>query len=176
MSENTHATDPVLEDAKPIDWETEIANLLSMLSTTQGDLLEILEEKRQLLLAADTDGLAAIASREEEIAVRLNTCHSLRGELLQAAAQQGLPSTSIQTLAAALPREIDHKLRPSLRQAKQRTRLLQHQSLTNWVLVQRTVLHLSQILELIATGGRPQPTYNRGANQGASGALLDQAI
>ncbi|MCU0373434.1 MAG: hypothetical protein MUE56_09370, partial [Ignavibacteria bacterium] len=29
-------------------------------------------------------------------------------------------------------------------------RLLQHQSLTNWVLAQRSMLHLSQLLEIIA--------------------------
>jgi hypothetical protein len=56
-------------------------------------------------------------------------------------------------------------------EARSRTRLLQHQSLTNWVIIQRTLLHLSQVIEIIATGGRMQPTYDKNP---ARGALVDQ--
>jgi hypothetical protein len=52
---------------------------------------------------------------------------------------------------------------------------LQHQSLTNWVLVQRTLLHLSQLIEIIATGGRLKPTYGKGSDHQAGGALVDRA-
>ena len=55
-----------------------------------------------------------------------------------------------------------------------RMRLLQHQSLTNWVLAQRSILHLSQLLEIIATGGRLQPTYGRDESSASSGALVDR--
>jgi hypothetical protein len=40
-----------------------------------------------------------------------------------------------------------------------RMRVLQHHSLVNWVLAQRALLHVSQLLEIIATGGRTQPNY-----------------
>jgi hypothetical protein len=53
-------------------------------------------------------------------------------------------------------------------------RLLQHQSLANWVLAQRVMLHLSQLLEIFATGGRLQPTYGRGEMPTSSGALVDR--
>jgi hypothetical protein len=53
-------------------------------------------------------------------------------------------------------------------------RLLQHQSLTNWVLAQRAVLHVSQLLEIIATGGRLQPTYGDGDTLHNRGSLVDQ--
>ena len=158
------------------DWAGEIAGLLSMLSTTQGEVLDLLTEKRRLLLASDGDGLAALAPREEEIAVKLAACHQRRSELLSRAADDGLPSASIQSLSASLPREQSRQLKPRIRESRAQARLLQHQSLTNWVLVQRTVLHLSQILELIATGGRLQPTYGKGAPATSTGSLLDQAI
>jgi hypothetical protein len=61
-------------------------------------------------------------------------------------------------------------------EARRRARLLQHQSLTNWVLVQRTLLHLSHVVEIIATGGRMQPTYGKGAPVSAGGILVDQAV
>ncbi len=44
------------------------------------------------------------------------------------------------------------------------------------VAAQRTVLHLSQLLEIIATGGRAQPTYGKGRSADCGGALLDQAV
>jgi hypothetical protein len=62
-----------------------------------------------------------------------------------------------------------------MREAADRSRLLQHQSLTNWVLVQRTLLHLSQMIEIIATGGRPKPTYEKGPGSNSGGALVDRA-
>ena len=56
-----------------------------------------------------------------------------------------------------------------------RTRVLRHHSLTNWVLVQRTLIHLSQMLEIIATGGEMQPTYGKEESVHARGALVDRA-
>ena len=55
--------------------------------------------------------------------------------------------------------------KPAFDEAAERSRLLQHQSLTNWVLVQRSLLHLSQLIEIIATGGRPKPTYGNGSDR-----------
>jgi hypothetical protein len=66
-------------------------------------------------------------------------------------------------------------MQASIREATNRTRLLQHQSLTNWVLVQRSLLHLSQLIEIIATGGRLKPTYGNGSDRQSSGALVDRA-
>ena len=63
--------------------------------------------------------------------------------------------------------------------ASLRARLLQHESLTNWVLAQRTLLHLSQILEIVATGGVEKPTYAKGqtatSTGAATGAIVDRA-
>jgi hypothetical protein len=42
--------------------------------------------------------------------------------------------------------------------------------------VQRTVLHLSQMLEIIATGGRTQPTYGNSPRAHRGGSLIDQAV
>jgi hypothetical protein len=67
-------------------------------------------------------------------------------------------------------------LTPQVKKTAARARLLQHQALANWVLAQRTVLHLSQILEIIATGGRLQPTYGKENPIAAGGSLVDQAV
>jgi hypothetical protein len=158
------------------NWEADIAALLTELSGAQGALLDLLAEKRAILAAGDHQALIATAVREQQLAERLTACHDQRQQLLQRAADEGLPFDSIESLTSALPNESRGRMEPELAQAAQRGRFLQQQCLTNWVLVQRTLLHLSQMIEIIATGGRPMPTYGNGSDRTNSGALVDQAV
>ncbi len=157
-------------------WESELATFLTHLSAVQDQSLDLLTKKRELLIAADAQGLADIGKREEALIEKLQGCLKRRDELLKRARQQGLPSDSIRSLAAALPPGEKREPAEQVRQAAGRARLLQHHSLTNWVLVQRTLIHLSQMLEIIATGGGMQPTYGKEASAGAPGALVDRAV
>ena len=157
-------------------WEAELATLLTDLLAVQDELLKVLTRKRELLLAPDPEGLTTIAEQEEELIQRLQGCVKRRRELLSQAKQEGLPSGSIEALTQALPRNQRSQLDDQVQLARSRARLLQHQSLTNWVVVQRTLIHLSQMLEIIATGGRLQPTYGEGEPVQACGGLVDQEI
>ncbi|WP_442482093.1 flagellar export chaperone FlgN [Aeoliella sp. SH292] len=156
------------------DWEPRISGLLSTLSAVQGDLLALLGEKRQALAAGEFQLMPSFTAREAELVARLEACHAQRQDLLVAAAREGLPSTSVASLAESLPSEQRGTLSTSVEQARRQSRLLQHHSLTNWVVVQRTLIHLSQMIEIIATGGRMRNTYGRGAQATSSGALVDQ--
>ena len=156
-------------------WESELATLLTDLLAVQDQLLGILIKKRDLLATADIEGLADITPQEEELIGRLQHCLDRREQLLELAQQEGLPSTNVRALTQALPRSKRGKIGEHMELARSRARLLQHHSLTNWVLVQRTLIHLSQMLEIIATGGRLQPTYGEGEPVNASGALVDRA-
>jgi hypothetical protein len=157
------------------NWETEIGGLLTELADVQSALLATLHEKREILAANDQQALVAMGSRENALIERLQACHERRQLLLERAAAEGLPSDSIRSLSKQLPAESRGSMQASIREAADRSRLLQHQSLTNWVLVQRTLLHLSQMIEIIATGGRPRPTYGKGSDRAQSGALVDRA-
>jgi hypothetical protein len=156
-------------------WESDIGGLLGELAEVQTALLSTLSEKRVLLAAGDVEALSAMTGRENELAGRLQACHERRQALLSRANDEGLPSDSIQTLSNRLPSASRDRMHASIREATGRTKLLQHQSLTNWVLVQRSLLHLSQLIEIIATGGRAKPTYGKGSDSAASGALVDRA-
>ena len=101
--------------------------------------------------------------------------HDEREDLLARAKKEGLPSESISALSKALPPEKTGDLPERIAQANARMRLLQNQSITNWIVIQRTLIHLSQMLEIIATGGRLQPTYGEGEPVNASGSLVDRA-
>jgi len=156
-------------------WETDLAGLLNELSSVQSEVLEMLGRKREMLLANDVEGMAELQPIEEQLIARLQACHEHRGQLLTKAGAEGLPNENIRTLAKSLPRSQRQTLEPELTAAAARARMLQHQSLTNWVVVQRTLIHLSQIVEIIATGGRPHPTYGMSGCAPAGGSLLDQA-
>jgi len=158
-----------------IEWETELAGLLNELCATQDELFGVLTQKRCLLVAADIAGMQAMHGREQELLVRLQACHHRRGELLAQAATVGLPSDSIRSLAASLPAQRPGEVNQRVADAASRARLLRHHSLTNWVLAQRTLLHLSQLLEIIATGGRLRPTYGKAQPADSHGSLVDQA-
>lgn len=155
-------------------WESELADFMTDLSSVQNETLEVLTRKRECLASIDAEGLAALAGREEDLMNRLQECLRRRAELLEKADQQGLPATSIGALAKALPSGRRGSLGDQVKQASGRTRLLRHQSLTNWVLVQRTLLHLSQMLEIIATGGKKRSTYSKVDASESGGALVDR--
>jgi len=159
-----------------INWASELAELLSRLSETQKQLLALLANKHKLLMNRDHEGLAALATDEQSLCEELKSCHERRQEILEQAASAGLPSDSIQSLATTLPEQQSQTLRTSIDESMERSHLLRHESVTQWVVVQRTMLHLSHILEIIATGGQTQPTYGKGGVTENSGALMDQAV
>jgi hypothetical protein len=158
------------------DWEQAIWGLLNELTAVQADLLEVLGEKQRLLAVADLPALAGLQDRERLLAERLEACHIHRGELLSQAANEGLSAESIRELSETLPRQPGRAVVAQFRRADVQSRLLRHQSLANWVLAQRSLMHLSQLLEIIATGGRPCPTYEKGAAAHLAGSLVDQAV
>jgi hypothetical protein len=156
-------------------YESEISALLTELADVQSSLLGVFGEKRALMVAHDIDALRAIGAREEVLATRLQACHERRQQLLARADAEGLPADSIQSLSNELPHAARKSVQASIREAANRTQLLRHQSLTNWVVVQRSLLHLSQLIEIIATGGQPKPTYDKGSGSRSGGALVDRA-
>ena len=155
-------------------WESELASFLTELSAVQSESLEVLASKREALAAWNLEELASIGKREESLVEKLKRCLRRREELLEKAGREGFPADSIRSLTAALPRENQDQLADQLSQTSGRSRLLQHNSLVNWVVVQRTLIHLSQLLEILATGGQINPTYCREAKTAHSGGLMDR--
>jgi len=158
----------------PNPWEVAVVELLNELSNVQSELLDVLTVKRDLMAAGDINGITKLQPREQELAEQLERCHQRRVEILQGATEQGLAARNLEELAGSLDTRRDGKLRKQVKHTAQRMRLLQHQSLANWVLAQRALLHLSQLLEIIATGGRMQPTYGKDRAITARGALVDR--
>ena len=154
--------------------EEDLVGLLEELSQVQDELLDVLARKRQCMAVGDARGMIDLQPAEHTLGQRLQQCHDRRAELLTEATHQGLPGGSLGDLASALERQGGGDLRREVKQSSARMRLLQHQSLANWVLAQKALLHVAQMLEIIATGGRLRPTYGKDTGQQARGALVDQ--
>jgi hypothetical protein len=155
------------------DWDGQLAGLLNELSGVQGDLLSVLAEKRRVILQGDATVMDSLASRETEILSRLEACHQRRGALLASAQERGIAVTTLTDLARRTASGPNQKAERELKSASQNFRKLQSESLSNWVLAQRSLLHVSQLLEIIATGGRIQPTYEKDASTHSRGNLVD---
>lgn len=155
--------------------ETDLVAFLAHLSAVQAQTLDVLVRKQGLLAKADWAGLAALEPEEQQLVERLQGCLERRESLLKRAEQQGHTADSIRSLAKAVSTPRRKQIAEQVRQAAHHARLLQHHSLVNWVLIQKTLLHLSQLLEIIATGGRLQPTYQKDGPALSPGSLIDRA-
>jgi len=160
--------------ATPVSLERELVDFLGDLSTLQDELLAVLSDKRKVLSSGDLSGIAALQGREETLLVRLNDMQSRRECLLARAGDEGLPQQNLQRLASSIDHVAGTELAPLISAMNARTRILRGGAFTNWLLAHRTLLHLSQLVEIIATGGRMKPTYTTGESVHARGALLDR--
>jgi hypothetical protein len=157
----------------PADWDADFTSLLDELTAVQTELLAVLEQKRRLLGQMDSDGLDAIQQREGALVGRLQLCQERRQTLLDQADVTGTPVPNLRVLARARGNDRHRASEPRLQQAQLQARLLQHNALTNWVIAQKTLLHLTHLLEIVATGGRLQPTYGQiGDDLAPAGGLL----
>lgn len=157
-------------------WETELADFLQQLSSVQDELFELLSHKRACLARGDAAGLEQLQPRESELVGKLEECQQQRLDLLDRAKQQGQPVADLRSLSRFASGAQRRELPERVTQAARRMRLLQHQSLANWVAAQRSLLHVAQLVEIIATGGKSRPTYGKGEPALPGGSFVDQAV
>ena len=158
------------------NWESELATFMNDLLAVQSETLDMLARRRQMLAKADLDGLVGLGNHEQELVDRLHGCLARRQELLDRAKQEGLASKNIQSLTNSLPPDQRGNTRRQVVEANARTRLLKKQTLVNWVITQKALIHLSQMLEIIATRGRGKPTYEKGNQAATGGFLVNQEV
>lgn len=159
---------------QPADWESQIVSLLNDLTTTQDEMLGLLGRKRDVMAQGLTEQMTAMEPKEHELRDRLEACHDRRNDLLKTAARAGMPSDSLKELARAVPSKNTGELEEKIAESTSKIRLLQHESMANWVVAQRAVLHLAEIIEILATGGKQKPTYENGESSASRGNLVDQ--
>lgn len=153
--------------------ESSIASLLDEMTRVQEGLLSLLRRRREAMSRGDLGELEQVGELEQAIHAELERCLVRREALLQEARELGMRGDTLSELARHLPsggpRDWDRKLGDSRRLVEE----VRLESLTNWVVAQRSLLYVSQMLEIIATGGRIRPTYSQ-SDALTRGSLVDQ--
>jgi hypothetical protein len=158
------------------EWLDTAHAFVQELKATQEELLAALRGRRSMLYSPSADAAVAIAPLDHSLLERLQDCVQRRADLLRTAAHVGWPAETLRAAAMAQPdSEQRRRLQAALAQAQSLSRQLQLAGMTQWMLAQRSLAHVGQLLEILATGAPQPPTYGNGPVSTARGGLLDQA-
>ncbi len=98
-----------------------------------------------------------------------------REELLNLARSQGLKVTTLQELANQLE-DSQGPLVNTSRLMKRRIESMHYASLSHWISCQKASLHYSQLVQLIANGGRKSLMPGSGSRVVQGGVILDASV
>ncbi|MDR2756847.1 MAG: flagellar protein FlgN [Planctomycetaceae bacterium] len=138
--------------------EHEIITFLNQLVTVQEKILDVLKKKQALLVKPDKESLAAITVEEERTLILLQQTLEHREKILESAQEQGYKVDSIRMVCEQIfPNPSEWRL--LVNAAQNRNKQIRYLALANWTVSQKSLIHLTQILEIIETRGQGKTTY-----------------
>ena len=153
--------------------KTEILNFLHQLIETQSQMIAVLYEQQKVLVRPEKEAMATVTTKEKEAIETMQCVLNRREELLTAARLQNISGDTIEQLCEHFfPRNLEvHKL---LGEAKHRTHQIRLLAYTNWTMSRKSMIHVSQILELLETQGQGKTTYQRSQTNTSGGGFVDR--
>ena len=138
--------------------KTDLLDFLKQLVEAQNQMFAILHKKQAILVRPEKEAMALISVEEEQILEKMRNTLERREELLTAARLQNIPGDSIEQLCGHFfSRNLE--VQKLLDEAKQRTQQIDLLAYTNWTMTRKSLIHISQILELLETRGQGKTTY-----------------
>lgn len=155
-----------------------VADYLDEYLDVQQSLLDVMTAKLDVLAKRSLEETRALDAREAELVERLKACVERRQGLLADpelnATGQSTLKRIVRSVADADDAGEDLHLSRRFDAAEKNNRDLRMRSVSAWVLAQRSVVHWSQMLEIVAAQGQNVPTYKRDRKLRSRGALIDQ--
>jgi len=153
--------------------KTDLLDFLSQLIETQKQMLAVLHEQQRVLVRPEKEALAMVTAKEKGALDQMRQVLDRREELLTAARLQNICGDTIEQLCGQFfPRNLEvHKM---LDEAKHRTHQIRLLAYTNWTLSRKSMIHVSQILELLETQGQGKTTYHPRSNDASGGGFVDR--
>ena len=137
----------------------DIQNFLKQLIEAQHQMLAVLQKKQKILVNPEKEAVAAISVEEEQTLAAMHHMIERREELLTAARLQNVPCETIEQLCEHFfPRHLE--VQKLLNEVKHLARQISFLGFTNWKMGRQSLIHIEQILELLATRGQGITTYH----------------
>ena len=139
--------------------KTDLIDFLNRLIETQKQMLAVLHRQQAVLVRPEKEAMALVTADEEVVREKMQQVFSRREELLTAARLQNISGDSIEQLCEHFfPRNIE--VQKKLDEARHRRDQIRLLAYTNWTMSRKSMIHLSQILELLETRGQGKTTYH----------------
>jgi hypothetical protein len=157
------------------DLAHEIEELLGEIDETQNALGATYRDKRAAIREANAPEIDRLTRFEQEQISELQVHLRRREQILQRARQAGLPADSLKSLVGTLPEPFRESLLAHLDETRRTTDANRRESWILWIVCKQSLRFFSNVIELIANGGRRTPIYSARpeAELSTGGALLD---
>jgi len=153
--------------------KTDLLDFLNQLTETQEQMLVVLRKKQAILVRPEKEALAQVSAEEEQMLEKMQNALNRREELLTTARVQNTGSDSIEQLCGHFfPRNID--VQKMLDEVKHRAHQIRLLAYTNWTMSRKSMIHVSQILELLETRGQGKTTYHPRPIDASGGGFVDR--
>jgi len=148
--------------------KAELQDFLNQLIEAQAQMLTVLHKKQAILVKPEKEAVAQISAEEEQtLGIMQNVLHR-REELLTTARLQNIRGDSVEQLCTHFfPHNVEvQKILDEIKHRSHQIRLLAY---TNWTMSRKSLIHVSQILELLETRGHGKTTYQPQTTPSRSG-------
>ena len=153
--------------------KTDLLDFLNQLIETQNQMLAVLHKQQALLVKPKKEVMASVYAEEETVREKMQQVLNRREELLTTARLQNISGDSIEQLCAHFfPHNIE--VQKMLDEAKHRTHQIRLLAYTNWTMSRKSMIHVSQILELLETRGQGKTTYHPRPADVSGGGFVDR--
>lgn len=131
--------------------KTDIQDYLTQLIESQKQWLTTLHKKQAILVKPEKEAMALITVEEGKAVESMQSILKRREELLTSARLHNVRGDSIEQLCEHFfPRDLE--VQQLLNEARHRTQQIRFLNYTNWLISRKSLIHVSQILELLDKG------------------------
>jgi hypothetical protein len=154
-----------------------IEDLLAAIDETQTALGVTYRDKRAAIRQANGPEIERLTKLEQRWVADLEAHLRRREQILQQARQNGLPADSLGSLSRSFNDPPRERLLAKIEEVRRVAEANRRESWILWIVCKQSLRFFSDVIELIANGGRRDPVYRarRGtvAELSTGGALLD---
>jgi hypothetical protein len=162
---------------KMAELEQDIEELLVSIDETQDTLSAAYRDKRAAIRQANSPEIDRLTKVEESSVADLQVHLRRREQILQQARQLGLPADSLTGVVQTFDEPHRERLLAQIEQTRRMADANRRESWILWIVCKQSLRFFSDVIELIANGGRRAPIYlarpGAVAELSTGGALLD---